>query len=159
MRTGPSYTQEELAAAVSHSFSITETLRNLGMCFGGGSHAVLKKYIQLWRIDTDHFDSYKSQRSIDGNIRVRHAQPLDEILVEHSTYSRGHLKTRLYESGLKLPICELCWQDEMWQGRRMSLILDHINGVRDDHRLGNLRIVCPNCNATLDTHCGKNVTT
>ena len=37
----------------------------------------------------------------------------------------------------------------------MSLILDHVNGVHDDNRLENLRIVCPNCNATLDTHCGS----
>ena len=37
----------------------------------------------------------------------------------------------------------------------MSLILDHINGIRDDHRLENLRVVCPNCAATLDTHCGR----
>ncbi len=37
----------------------------------------------------------------------------------------------------------------------MSMILDHINGVRDDHRLENLRMVCPNCAATLDTHCGR----
>ena len=38
----------------------------------------------------------------------------------------------------------------------MSLILDHVNGVHDDNRLENLRIVCANCNATLDTHCGRN---
>jgi hypothetical protein len=37
----------------------------------------------------------------------------------------------------------------------MSMILDHINGVRDDHRIENLRVVCPNCAATLDTHCGR----
>ena len=37
----------------------------------------------------------------------------------------------------------------------MSPILDHINGVGDDSRLENLRIVCANCNATLDTHCGR----
>ena len=43
----------------------------------------------------------------------------------------------------------------MWRGRPMSMILDHINGVRDDHRLENLRMVCPNCAATLDTHCGR----
>jgi len=39
----------------------------------------------------------------------------------------------------------------------MTLILDHINGTHDDNRLENLRIVCPNCNATLPTHCGKNL--
>ena len=38
----------------------------------------------------------------------------------------------------------------------MTLILDHINGVANDNRLENLQIVCPNCAATLDTHCGRN---
>ena len=37
------------------------------------------------------------------------------------------------------------------------LILYHINGVGTDNRLENLQIVCPNCAATLDTHCGRNV--
>jgi hypothetical protein len=38
----------------------------------------------------------------------------------------------------------------------MALILDHINGVGTDNRLENLQIVCPNCAATLETHCGRN---
>jgi hypothetical protein len=61
----------------------------------------------------------------------------------------------LYEEGLKERRCELCGQDETWNGRRIGLIIDHINGVRNDHRLSNLRIVCPNCAAGLDTHCGR----
>ena len=76
-------------------------------------------------------------------------------MVEGSTYSRNHLKNRLYRAGLKAPRCELCGQGELWRGQPMSLILDHINGRRDDHRLENLRILCPNCAATLDTHCGR----
>jgi hypothetical protein len=38
----------------------------------------------------------------------------------------------------------------------MSLVLDHINGVSTDNRIENLRMVCPNCAATLDTRCGTN---
>jgi hypothetical protein len=38
----------------------------------------------------------------------------------------------------------------------MSMVLDHINGISNDHRLENLRMLCPNCNATLATHCGRN---
>lgn len=83
------------------------------------------------------------------------ARPLEEVLVENSTYSRQHVKRRLFKEGLKEPVCEMCGQDEMWHGRPMGMILDHINGVRNDHRLENLRIVCPNCAATLDTHCGR----
>ena len=51
----------------------------------------------------------------------------------------------------------MCGQDEIWHGRPMALILDHINGIGNDHRIENLRIVCPNCAATLDTHCGRNL--
>lgn len=87
--------------------------------------------------------------------RPRTATPLREVLVEDSNYNRTQLKRRLYAEGLKSRRCELCGQGEEWRGRSMSLILDHINGVATDNRLENLRIVCPNCAATLETHCAR----
>jgi hypothetical protein len=148
----PKYTEAEAREAVAASKSYSEVLRRLGLRPAGGNHALLKKWVnETWKISTDHFDP--------GGASVRNLHkarvPLDAVLVEKSTYSRGNLKRRLYEEGLKQPLCELCGQDENWKGCRMSLILDHINGVPDDNRLTNLRIVCPNCAATLDTHCGR----
>ncbi len=80
-------------------------------------------------------------------------------MVENSTYRRGKLKRRLYAAGLKQRACEMCGQGEEWNGRRMALVLDHINGVSNDHRLANLQIVGANCAATLDTHCGSKIPT
>jgi HNH endonuclease len=148
----PRYSEDAARAAIAASHSYAETLRRLEMCPSGGAHVVLRKWAELWGISTSHFDPYAASRG--RNTRVVRL-PLEQILVEGSTYCRGKLKPRLYEEGLKERRCELCGQDELWRGRRMSLILDHINGVRDDNRIENLRIVCPNCAATLDTHCNR----
>jgi hypothetical protein len=148
---GPRYTAEEARAAIAASSSWSEALRRLGMCHTGGAAQVLKKYAGLWSISTSHFDPYAAARR--SGVRLR--RPLEEILVEGSTFSRNHLKERLYAAGLKQPVCELCGQDANWYGRKMGMILDHINGVANDNRLENLRILCPNCAATLDTHCAR----
>jgi hypothetical protein len=112
----------------------------------------LRKYAeQIWKVPTEHFDPDRARNEALGRDPIS----LGSILVQGSTYARGHLKARLFKTGLKDRFCEMCGQDETWKGRRMALILDHINGVADDHRLENLRIVCPNCAATLDTHCGR----
>lgn len=148
----PRYEESEAREAVAASRSYSEVLRRLGMRPAGGNHAVLRRYVdEVWRIPTDHFDAGASVRRAP----TKRARPLNEILVRDSGYSRGNLKTRLFTEGLKERRCEMCGQGELWRGRWMSLILDHINGVPDDHRLENLRIVCPNCAATLDTHCGR----
>jgi hypothetical protein len=118
----------------------------------GGNHATLRKYAEtIWCIPTDHFDRYATQRRCVPQAPI----PLEQVLVRDCSYSRRSLKLRLIREGLLSPACELCGQGEVWHGRAMSLILDHINGIADDNRLQNLRLVCPNCAATLDTHCGK----
>jgi hypothetical protein len=114
---------------------MAEALRILGLRPAGGNHKTLKNLIERYGISIEHFDPYWTQRGQ----RRPDATPLASILVEHSTYSRNHLKRRLYDEGLKRRACELCGQDEHWRGRQMALILDHINGIATDNRLETFR--------------------
>lgn len=74
---------------------------------------------------------------------------------EHPTYQTLKLKNRLLKEKILEDICSICGIDE-WQGKQISLQLDHIDGDNHNHRLSNLRLVCPNCHSQTDTYCGKN---
>jgi len=147
------FTKEQASISVRHSACWSDALRLLGYEPKGHNIRTLQRWARIWKIDTSHFDPDIGRKRAGKTRRI----PLDDVLVEGSSYGRDKLKRRLFQSGLKQPRCEMCGQGELWHGKRMSLILDHVNGVSNDHRLQNLRIVCPNCAATLDTHCGRTV--
>jgi Zn finger protein HypA/HybF involved in hydrogenase expression len=82
--------------------------------------------------------------------------PLADILVVNSSYSRKALKQRLLQEGLLSNSCFRCGLDPIWWNESLVLIIDHINGINNDNRLENLRLVCPNCNSQLSTFSGRN---
>lgn len=140
---------------VKESVCFTELFKKMGLTNETKNYTVVKRLLNSLNINFNHFDGEKYRIDKLKNCLLP-KKTLDDVLVEHSTYNRTDLKRRLYKAGLKKHECELCGQGEEWKGKKMGLILDHINGISNDNRLENLRIVCPNCNATLDTHCGKN---
>lgn len=139
------YKKENLEVVVNESYCIRDVCRRMDLKPTGGGWKTVKKYINIHNIDTSHFKPFYRENFTPI--------PLEDILKKDRYFSTTHLKNKLYKEGLKERKCELCGQDEEWNGKKMSLILDHINGINDDNRLENLRIVCPNCNATLETHC------
>lgn len=153
------YLKKNLEPIIKMSKNWTDVLRSLNMSVHGNSRTTIKKYVKLHNINISHFETdkeryYRVNRELGKQKRI----PLSKILVSGSTYTNtNHLKNRLYNEGIKERICEKCGQDEWWNGEKISLILDHINGINNDNRVENLRIVCPNCNATFSTHGGKNI--
>lgn len=45
---------------------------------------------------------------------------------------------------------------DVWNGKRLIFVLDHINGDANDNTRSNLRLICPNCDSQLDTFKSKN---
>lgn len=146
------YHKEYLEKLVKESKNIGMVLEGLNLRRAGGNYRVVNKYIKEYDLDTTHFEKGEFRIGLSPKNKLN----LEDVLIENSTFSRTSLKKRLYDEGLLKRECCLCGQDENWNGMKISLILDHINGVYNDNRLENLRIVCPNCNAGLDTFAGKN---
>lgn len=51
--------------------------------------------------------------------------------------------------------CLKCGNTGDWEGRRLTLHLDHIDGDGTNCRKGNLRWLCPNCHSQTETWCVK----
>ena len=88
---------------------------------------------------------------------TNHAQiSMHEILAgKHGYYPRHKLKKRIIKENILEYTCAEC-SNNTWRGKPISLHLDHINGIPTDHRLENLRFMCPNCHSQTVTYCGKN---
>jgi len=142
------YESVEFDKVVLESKNLVDICRNLNLKTTGGNRNTIKKWIKIKKLETSHF---RIERASSSEIKS------SEIFTEDSVTDRRRIKQILFDTGIKKRECELCGQDEFWKGKKISLILDHINGVNDDNRIQNLRIVCPNCNATLETNGGKNI--
>ena len=146
-----SISDDEFRQLIAESNNYSDCLRKLGLTTrGSSSRDILKKRINELNCSTEHFNQYKHQTN---NI----IYDLDEICVENSSYFNiARLKIRLVNEHKLEYKCAFCGNTGEWYGKLLSLQLDHINGICNDHRIENLRFLCPNCHSTTETFAGKN---
>lgn len=138
---------DQLKKIVQDSCSYSEVGRRIGYK-SNSSVQVIAKYLKENNISTEHFTNLKK------GFELRTEQ---NVFVENSTASQQTLR-RWYEKGQYTEYkCAICGQEPYWNGKELSLTLDHINGINNDDRLENLRWVCPNCDRQLDTFGSKNI--
>lgn len=140
--------KEEFKNYISKSNSYTDALRKMGYNSPnqGGSFRTLKKYINKYNCDTSHFHTKTEDATRKNTI------PLEDILVENSTYTNNQkLKERLIKANLLEYKCSCCGNEGIWNGKKLTLQLEHINGIHRDNRLKNLTLLCPNCHSQTST--------
>lgn len=82
---------------------------------------------------------------------------LDGILKgQHPHFQTYKLKNRLLKEGVLENKCSVCGITD-WNGKELNMELDHIDGNRSNHKIKNLRMICPNCHAQTPTYRSKNI--
>jgi hypothetical protein len=78
------------------------------------------------------------------------------LFTKNSSAGSPHLHYLLVEYFGWKEKCSICGIEE-WNGKKMTMNLDHIDGKVSNCEFGNLRFICPNCDRQLETNCGKNI--
>ena len=139
--TSKIYTDKELELAVKKSTSVSEVLRQIGLSESGGSHSHLSLKIKKLGFDTSHFLS----QSFNSTINLK--QSWDYYLIKSNKTRRLSAKISrraLIEFGREYK-CEICSNVGEWNGKKLTLQVDHINGDKSNNLPENLRFLCPNC--------------
>jgi len=143
------YTKEELEILLKESSSFRQFLIKIGASTNGStSYNSIKT--QLYKIGIIIPDfCYSNSYIYISNEKIKD----DNVFIENSSLGRDKIKKRIIKNNLIDYKCNKCKNDGKWLSEKLVLQLDHINGINNDNRIENLRLLCPNCNATLDTHC------
>jgi 5-methylcytosine-specific restriction endonuclease McrA len=147
--------REQLELAFNKSSTFADILSNLGLAKSSRNYKIIQDRLSIENIDWSNIrtglDTNKG-RKFSSKPKIE----LSEILIVGSTFSRNSLKKRLLRESLLKNECYICGQGPEWNNKPLVLQIDHINGIRNDNRLENLRILCPHCHTQTDTFSGKN---
>lgn len=158
-RTSPIWNipADEFQELLNTSNSFVDILIKVGLDPYNGNHKTLNHRIKEEGFDISILEQNrkKNQERHMKSLGEKRTYSLEDILVENSKYGTHHLKQKLLSKNILENKCDICGNGGEWCGKKLSLQLDHINGINNDNRLENLRLLCPNCHSQTETFSGK----
>jgi 5-methylcytosine-specific restriction endonuclease McrA len=138
--------EENFKKVCKESDSMAQAAIKLGLHFN-----TFKKYA----IKFNCYITNQSGKGINkkGSPKVKLSDILEGNYPHFQTYK---LKNRMLREGLVENVCSVCGINE-WFDKPISMELDHIDGDRSNHKLENLRMLCPNCHSQTETYRSKNI--
>lgn len=143
------FSPELLARAAAESISLAGVLRRLGVPETGFARTRLRRDLAAYGIDTGHFTRAPARRRGPTGPALLRLRTPDEGRTPGRRLRRALLAGGVAER------CGMCGTGPQWNGRPLTLEVDHVDGRWWDDRPGNLRLLCPNCHAVTDTYRGR----
>lgn len=144
---------EQFVELLKKSSTISEVLFKLGYTVKGNSWGYSQVKRRMDDLNLDH-SIFKGKSAVIKTTKLNNVKK-EDILKENCRHQRTVLRRYVIKNNLIPYKCAICGCTE-WQGKTLSLELDHINGVNNDNRLENLRFLCPNCHSQTSTYGSRN---
>ncbi|MFD4875767.1 HNH endonuclease [Streptomyces sp. NPDC058420] len=145
---------DRLAPAVASSRSIAGVLKLLGIVDNGAARERLRRSVAAHDLSIGHFVGQGHRRGVPGKDRKSAAEILVRLEAGASRTKTAQLRRALDDLGVP-HLCETCGVGDVWQGKRLVLEIDHVNGDRLDNRRENLRYLCPSCHSQTKTFANR----
>lgn len=146
--------KKEFQYLIDKSNSLSDVLRHFGFQPYSSAHRTLKQRIKDEEVNLEQLEKNRKEFMKKHHQELKNGRTTSdkEIFSENSNYCRQSLKKKIIKENLIEYKCKECGIEDEWNGKSISLQLDHINGINNDHRLENLRFLCPNCHSQTETY-------
>ncbi len=116
-------------------------------------------HIRAYTVNSIRYDysSLSEETKLRMSRKGQVLMSIEQVFVDGKEWGSELLRRYLHHYTLKEYKCatEKCGLTE-WHGEHITLELDHIDGVRSNNTLENLRWLCPNCHSQTPTFRGYN---
>lgn len=144
---------EQFVSLIKTSTNISEVLFKLGYSVKGNSwgFSLVRRRMDDLGLD---MSSFKGKTAICKMNKIL-LLTKEDLFKPNCNHNRNCLRRFILKNNLLPYKCAICGVTE-WNGKTLSLELDHINGINNDNRLENLRFLCPNCHSQTTTYGSRN---
>lgn len=155
-------TKDELIYLLNNSKSLSELLRTVHLSRTGGNSKTLYKICKIHNLENELNELIvRGKKSTSENAIFKNSYikqyGIENLFVENSLFDGGTIRNIILKNKLLEYKCHKCNNNGTWLDQKITLQLEHKNGVNNDHRLENLEFLCPNWHSQTKTYGGKNI--